>query len=285
MVKNGGHGIFAFQLLTMILFVSVFSLSTEGARAGGGVEKKECGCPDWMVPVSSGKYLMGSAEDEEGRDEDEGPVGEITVNSFCIGESEVTQSMWNEVMGYNPSYFSDCGGDCPVERISFFDAVEFCNRLSVKEGLTACYKIAGRSVSWNRAADGYRLPTETEWEYACRAGATTAYNTGGEVADLLRAGWFRDNSAKSTHPVRRKEANAWGLYDMHGNVYEWCWDRYADYSTAGSTEQTGSELDHTRVVRGGAWYRYAKVCRSASRCGSLPSYRGFNLGFRLVRSH
>jgi formylglycine-generating enzyme required for sulfatase activity len=179
----------------------------------------------------------------------------------------------------NP-YFSQQDNE-PVVLVSWYDAVEYCNWRSRKEGLTPAYIIGGTNVTLNRGVNGYRLPTEAEWEYACRAGTSTPYSSGNSVDS---AAWYADNSGDTTHAVGTKQANAWGLYDMHGNVEEWCWDWYGDYSSAAQTDPEGPASSGSyRVRRGGGWYYYGQVLRSAFRIYGSPSYRISFLGFRVCR--
>jgi formylglycine-generating enzyme required for sulfatase activity len=165
--------------------------------------------------------------------------------------------------------------------VSWLEAVEYCNKRSQKEGLTPAYTINGTNVTWNKNANGYRLPTEAEWEYACRAGTTTAYNTGARISN--DTGWYGANSDNMTHPVGQKPANRWGLYDMHGNMWEWCWDWYGSYSSGAQTDPTGASSGSSRVFRGGYWFNSAEYVRSADRYFNDPNYRTDGIGFRLVR--
>ncbi len=238
-----------------------------------------------MVMIKSGTFSMGSPSSEPDRYDDERQHTVRITKPFYMAATEVTQAQWRVVMGGNPSRFSNCGEDCPVERVSWLDAVKYCNNLSEKEGLTSAYKINGESVTWTRSADGYRLPTEAEWEYACRAGTTTRFNIGSSDSDLSRAGWYSGNSSHKTHEVAGKKPNAWGLNDMHGNVWEWCWDWYVkDYPGGSVTDPVAPAGGSTRVFRGGGWYSLAGYCRSAYRSGSSPGNSRDYLGFRLVRS-
>jgi formylglycine-generating enzyme required for sulfatase activity len=173
-------------------------------------------------------------------------------------------------MGSNPSRFK--GEDLPVENVSWNDCLEFCRKLTERQ------RAAGRLP----AGVAYRLPTEAEWEYACRAGTTTRYYTGDSESDLARAGWYDGNSGDRTHPVGQKVANAFGLYDMHGNVWEWCQDWYGPYGTANATDPRGPQRGPGRVVRGGGWYYYARKCRSAYRNFCNPDNAYDFYGFRLV---
>jgi formylglycine-generating enzyme required for sulfatase activity len=189
---------------------------------------------------------------------------------------EVTQAQYEKVMGKNPSHFQGAivgneNADLPVEKVSWDDAVEFCKKLSdLPEE-----KKAGRE---------YRLPTEAEWEYACRAGSKTVYSFDDEEGLLPEYGWFDRNSSDRTHAVGLLEPNAWGLYDMHGNVWEWCSDWYGEYPKSAVSDPTGLAKSAVRVLRGGSWYDDAAICESAFRHGNAPELRGINRGFRLALS-
>jgi formylglycine-generating enzyme required for sulfatase activity/tetratricopeptide (TPR) repeat protein len=206
------------------------------------------------------------------------PAGEFTMGSpdrrvtltkpFYLGVTEVTQEQYQKVMGKNPSQFQ--GPQNPVETVSWAEAVEFCGKLSAMPA----EKTAGHV---------YRLPTEAEWEYACRSGTTTAYGFGDDASRLGDYGWFRNNSSK-THPVGEKKPNAWGLYDMHGNVWEWCQDRHGNYPSGSATNPTGATSGSLRVIRGGGWNSIARSCRSAFRFRLTPGLRDDYLGFRVLRS-
>ncbi|MDR3171682.1 MAG: SUMF1/EgtB/PvdO family nonheme iron enzyme [Treponema sp.] len=238
--------------------------------------------PSNMVRINGGTFMMGSPASEAGRWDDEGPQHRVTVSSFFMGKYEVTQKEYQAVMGTNPSRFK--GDNLPVEQVSWFEAVEYCNARSRKEGLALAYTISGsgdnRTVTWNRNANGYRLPTEAEWEYACRAGTTTPYSSGSSVD---AAGWYSINSGRKTHPVGTKQANAWGLYDLHGNVREWCWDWFGDCGSSAQTDPVGASSGTYRVERGGSWGHNGRYLRSACRDYYTPSNRYGSLGFRLAR--
>jgi formylglycine-generating enzyme required for sulfatase activity/tetratricopeptide (TPR) repeat protein len=228
--------------------------------------------------VPAGRFLMGSPEGENGRCSDEGPQHEVVISRpFLLGVAPVTQTEWQAVMGANPS--SHKGGDRPVENVSWLDAVAFCNRLSEQVGLRPVYRISGTDVAWDRAADGFRLPTEAEWEYACRAGTT-----GARYGEIDAIAWYSANSGGETHPVRQMRPNAWGLHDMLGNVWEWVWDWKADYSSGTVTDPVGPATGSFRVPRGGSWNFEARCVRVAYRFANDPGYRSSNLGFRLSRS-
>ncbi|MBU0550719.1 formylglycine-generating enzyme family protein [Myxococcota bacterium] len=206
---------------------------------------------------------------------------------FLMMTTPVTQWQWRQVMGNNPSHFSDKpdSEQRPVENVGWFDVMAFCNALSKREGgMREAYQQVGDK--WRRidGADGYRLPTEAEWEYACRAGTKTAYWSGENEGDLARVGWYDENSDGQTHPVGEKNANPYGLFDMHGNVLEWVEDWYGDYPIGDVTDPKGPSKGSGRVMRGGSWYYGAFYARAANRLNALPSYRNRDLGFRLVRT-
>ncbi|MDR2965539.1 MAG: formylglycine-generating enzyme family protein [Treponema sp.] len=245
-----------------------------------------------MVRINGGTFTMGSPANEMRRGIDE-IRRKVTVSSFQMSKYLVTQKEYQDIMGANPSYF--IGDNLPVEHVSWFDAVEYCNRRSQREGLTPAYAITGsgddRVVTWNHNANGYRLPTEAEWEYACRAGTTTPFNTGNNITTdqaNYDGNFPYNNNAKGeyhekTTPVGSFSPNAWGLYDMHGNVFEWCWDWYGAYATGAQTNPTGAVSGVDRVLRGGSWGSSGQDLRSASRNDILPGSRSVGIGFRLVR--
>ncbi|MCL2186859.1 MAG: formylglycine-generating enzyme family protein [Treponema sp.] len=241
--------------------------------------------PANFVHIKGGTFMMGSPENEPDRLDVE-TQHQVTVSSFYMCKFTVTQKEYREVMEKNPSGFK--GDNLPVENVSWFDAIEYCNMLSQKEGLNPVYIIKGTTVTWNRKVNGsletsgYRLPTEAEWEYACRAGTTTAYNTGSNFND--NTGWFYSNSGNSTHSVGQKPANAYGLFDMHGNVYEWCWDWYGNYPSGAQTDPMGAVSGTHRVARCGCWLISAEFTRSAARGYGSPDGRNIHVGFRVVRS-
>ena len=243
-----------------------------------------------MVLIPGGSFVMGSPTTELERGDDEGPQHEVTISPFYMGIHPVTQAEYVKIMGTNPSEFK--GQDLPVEMVSWYDAVEYCNRISQKEGLTPAYTINGENVSWNRSTTGYRLPTEAEWEYACRAGTTTPFSTGDNITteQVNYDGNYPYNNnqkgsyRKKTTAVGSFQANPWGLYDMHGNVWEWCWDWYGNYSSAAQADPEGASSRTNRVLRGGSWLNNAQDLRSAYRNRNIPSNRNSLLGFRLARS-
>ena len=219
--------------------------------------------------IEPGTFMMGLPENEAGRYKDETQHRVTLTKSYYLGVYEVTQEEYERLMGTNPSTYK--GKRNPVENVSYDDAIGFIERLNdLPEE-----KAAGRS---------YRLPTEAEWEYACRAGSSTAYCFGDDEARLGEYAWYDKNSGIRTHPVGKKRPNGWGLYDMHGNVWEWCNDWYGEYPSGSVTDPTGASSGSFRVRRGGSWYNEAADCRSALRFRSDPSLRSSYLGFRLVLS-
>ena len=208
-----------------------------------------------LIAVPGGTFQMGSEVGET----DEKPVHQVTVSAFAMGKYEVTQAQWQAVMGNNPSRFK--GDDLPVEQVSWEEAQAFCRELS---------RMTGKS---------YRLPTEAEWEYACRAGTKGPY-----AGPLDEMAWYVDNSGRKTHPVGQKRPNAFGLYDMQGNVWEWCQDWYGAYKQSPTTNPQGASSGADRVIRGGSWYFTAAYCQSAIRFINAPDIRIYDLGFRLLRT-
>ena len=217
-----------------------------------------------LVLIPAGKFVMGSPDSETGRDDDEGPQRRVTISKpFYMGVTEVTQDQYAAIVGKNPSRFSGLAN--PVEQVSWDDAVAFCKALSKKTGQTV------------------RLPTEAEWEYACRAGSKTRFTFGDRDRDLGAYAWYEENCDKKPHPVGKKKPNAWGLYDMHGNVWEWCNDWYAEsYAGLKTADPEGPGSGKYRVHRGGSWHNSPAGCRSASRVGRTPDDRFSNLGFRVA---
>lgn len=256
--------------------------------------------PEEFILISGGTFQMGSPESEAWRVEDE-TAHTVTVSDYYISKFEVTQAEHQAIMGENPSVFT--GDDFPVESISWMDAIQYCNTRSTQEGLTPAYAVDGQNVSWDRSANGYRLPTEAEWEYACRAGTDTPFNTEtsisadeanywGHYPYLIEDNYFSQGNLETKPGVYRQttvavgsfEPNAWSLYDMHGNVGEWVWDWYGSYETAEQTDPTGPASGTLRVHRGGGWNDFAKNLRSAYRATLPPDSSSFNIGLRLVRS-
>lgn len=233
-----------------------------------------------MVRIPAGSFLMGSPEDEAGRWSDEGPRHRVTLaRDFLLGATPVTAAQFETVMGDSPSRRHD--DRTPITGVSWFDAAKFCNRLSGHEGRRPAYGFRGDDVILIEGADGYRLPSEAQWEYACRAGTSTRYWSGNDETDLARVGWFHGNS-DTPQPVAEKPPNPWGLYDMHGNVWEWCHDRYGPYPGGPRVDPQGPPRGVYRVVRGGSFVYGARNARSAVRFWRHPAHRSRWLGFRLA---
>jgi formylglycine-generating enzyme required for sulfatase activity len=253
-----------------------------------------------FVLVEGGAFTMGSPSSEEWREVDE-VQHRVTISDFYVGKYEVTQKEYRELMGSNPSNAQ--GDNLPIEQVTWFEAVAYCNARSAKEGLTPAYAIHGNTVTWNRTADGYRLPTEAEWEYACRAGTTTPFNTENSITTaqanyygsypyMIESNYFTQEKLETKPGEYRQKTvavgsfapNKWGLFDMHGNVWEWCWDLYGEYGTAAQTDPQGAASGTLRINRGGGWNDFAKHLRSAYRAAAFPSHSSFNIGFRLARN-
>jgi formylglycine-generating enzyme required for sulfatase activity len=220
-----------------------------------------------FVLIPAGMFTMGSPDSDKEAD-DEKPAHQVTISKpFYLGKYEVTQEQWKSVMGTNPNKVQ---GDNtrPVETVSWKKVQQFIKKLNEREGVTY-----------------YRLPTEAEWEYAARAGTTTIYSFGDNVSQLGNYAWYERNTGPTTttHPVGQKKPNAWGLYDMHGNVWEWVADRHGPYSADAVTDPTGPTAGTNRVIRGGAWPLVAGAVRAAFRAFHDPTYQDDTIGFRLAR--
>ena len=222
-----------------------------------------------MVPIPAGEFVMG---DDQG-DDDQRPAHRVRLSAFWMDRYEVTQAAFQALTGDNPSRFA--GANKPVERVSWRAAIKYCNLRSAREGLKPCYAIATGQCDFD--ADGYRLPTEAEWEYACRAGETT---TPASVA-LDQYGWLKSNSGQTTHAVGQKKPNAWGLFDMMGNVAEWCNDRYGEkaYDGAAAPDPRGPDVGNDRVLRGGSWRTPEERTGPTVRAAEAPSLADACFGY------
>jgi formylglycine-generating enzyme required for sulfatase activity len=252
--------------------------------------------------IPPGEFTMGSTQEEI--DEllqaindapSEGPQHRVKLaQPFYLGSYEVTQQQYQELMGVNPSHFSPTGprkdavkylvtGQRPVDSVNWFDAIDFCNKLSDREQLSPYYVRVGEVVKIS-GGTGYRLPTEAEWEFACRAGTTTWWSWSDDETSIAQHAWFNWNGNGRTQRVGELRANPFGLYDLHGNVWEWCWDWKGDYATDTVTDPSGPFVGSARVLRSGAFVCSASECRSAMRGDHAPMYRHVTYGFRVTRS-
>ncbi len=236
-----------------------------------------------MTELPGGTFQMGSPKNEVGRYDNEGPVHQVTVSPFAIGKYQVTQEQYAEVIGKNPGHPQ--ADKLPVNNVTWYNAVTFCNKLSERAGLQPCYSIhnAPHIIKWLPETNGYRLPTEAEWEYAARAGTTTAYSFGDDPKELKQHAWFDANSGGKPQPVGKKRSNPWDLHDVHGNVWEWCWDWYEDYKKKPAVDPKGPKSSEKRVLRGGAFWLGPRWLRSAYRDRNEPEGRNRYDGFRCVR--
>ena len=238
-----------------------------------------------MLVISGGTFDMGCTTGQANCGTGEYPVHTVTLtHDFFLGATEVTQGEYQVVIGSNPSSYPSCGASCPVDHVSWYDVAEFANALSAADGLDNCFACSGGTCTTlgdPYTCTGYRLPTEAEWEFAARAGTDLLY-AGSDTLDDV--GWHNSNSGYNPHPVAQKEPNAWGLYDMSGNVMEWVWDRYAGYSSSPVSDPAGPQSGSSRVNRGGSWLYNPVSARVAYRQGNNPSDRGYSLGFRLART-
>jgi formylglycine-generating enzyme required for sulfatase activity len=250
------------------------------AKLGGAAEPKSSpailtldlgnGVTMKLALIRPGKFVMGSPDSEQGRESKEGPQHEVVITKpFYMGVTKVTQAQYQAVMGTNPSQFK--GPTNPVDSVNWDEAVEFCRKLSEK------------------TRKAVRLPTEAEWEYACRAGSKTRFCFGDTEEGLGDYAWYQANSGGTTHPVGQKKPNAWGLYDIHGNVWEWCADWYGEYPSGAVTDPQGAASGSQRVSRGGPWGGGINImgrdlCRAAFRARDNPGFRHASHGFRVVVS-
>ena len=257
-------------------------------------------CQGGLCRVPAGCFVMGSSLADECRNDDE-LVHQVTLShDLLVADHEVTQSEFLRLTGYNPSTAGSCGGDCPVESLSWHQAAAYTNALSTSAGLEPCYSCRGSGalVACTPAPKlaaiydcrGYRLPTEAEWEYAYRAGNTGDLYNGpastcfGDDPLADRIGWYRANAVNAPHPVGKKDANAWGLRDMAGNIAEWIHDGYAPYPTAAGVDPSGAISADLHSLRGGSWFLHVKEMRAASRSSATATRTDPAVGFRAVRA-
>jgi formylglycine-generating enzyme required for sulfatase activity len=241
---------------------STQSVSSDNRQTGSSKTFTANGVTFKMMKVDGGTFSMGATSEQNDPYDDEKPVHQVTLSSYYIGETEVTQALWKAVMGSNPAIFK--GDNRPVENVSWNDCQTFIKKLNSLTG------------------ENFRLPTEAEWEYAARGGSKSrGYQYSGSN-NLSSVAWYDDNSGSKTHDVKTKSPNELGIYDMSGNVWEWCQDRYGYYSSSSVTNPMGASSGSYRVIRGGSWYNFDRSCRSAYRCIWEPSILMSNLGLRLV---
>ncbi len=263
--KETGRTLLA-GLFILAGFLALAGFSAQAAEPPKAGEATENSIGMQLAFIPAGEFDMGSPSDEKGRQYDETQHKVQITKAFRIGTTEVTQKQWQTVMGAPRGQFP--GEDRPVEKISWKDAVAFCQKLSEIESAKA-----GKPVV-------YRLPSEAEWEYACRAGAKAPFAGTGNEDDMA---WYSDTSEEQTHPVAQKKPNAWGLFDMHGNVAEWCADYYQpEYDLKQTADPKGPTEGKERVVRGGSWDRFARSARCAARTTARESYQLGTVGFRVV---
>jgi len=258
-----------------------------------------------LVPIEGGEFPMGSPEDDEDLPTEEKPQRKVWVRPFFLGKTEVTQEQYQAVTARNPSFFAATGpgrlevgaqstSSHPVENVSWYEAILFCNALSAREGLAPYYRLENYRLEngVETATDvqipdstghGYRLPTEAEWECACRAGNTARYFFGDDLSKLAQYAWFSENGGLMPHRVGERRPNDWGLFDMYGNVAEWCWDGFADYDPAAVANPQGPTGLSDRVIRGGSWRMKAESCRPEARAPMKRSDRDRRVGFRVAR--
>ncbi len=297
----------ALLLLGFLLFsfaaceqMSAASFPESSSESPGAEEPSAADPGDGFVLIPGGTFQMGSPESEAWRSEDE-TLHTVTVSDFYVSPYEVTQADYKKMTGQNPSSFS--GEDLPVEGVSWLQAVAYCNALSESKGLVPVYTIDGENVAWDRSANGYRLPTEAEWEYACRAGTNTPFHTETSISPEesnyyghypyeIENNYFSQGNLttkpgqyrQTTVAVDSFSPNGFGLYNMHGNVGEWVWDSYGAYPTQAQTDPAGPETGTRKVYRGGGWNDFAKNLRSAYRAAAKQDKGSFNIGIRLVRN-
>ena len=294
------QGIMTVLTLLLTASLAVFLTACGRSETESPSGTKDQSSVDGFIRIQGGTFMMGSPESENWRSNDE-VQHTVTVSGFYMGQYEVTQKEYEQITGQNPSSFS--GNDLPVENVTWLDAVYYCNARSRAEGLAPAYTVEEQNITWDRGADGYRLPTEAEWEYACRAGTLTPFNTETSISAeeanyygyypyMIEDNYFSQGNLdtkpgeyrQTTVSVGSFSPNAFGLYDMHGNVGEWVWDHYGAYDTGEQTDPSGPADGTLKVYRGGGWNDFAKNMRSAYRAAIAQDKSSFNLGFRLVRN-
>jgi len=272
---------------------------TDGAAAADAMVETDAAVPGTWVTVKAGAFSMGSPAAEPCRDADEAAHQVTLTRDLLVSATETTQGQYRALMGKSPAFHGACGDACPVEWVTWHEAAAYCNALSALKGLSACYSCSGAADKTRcalfgsgqpAACRGFRLPTEAEWEFVARAGTATAFYSGGISSCMTTdagAGaiaWYKVNASGLTRKVKGLKANALGLYDMSGNVYEWTGDWYGPYPAGAATDPAGPSTGTERVFRGGAYYFNAEHARSANRERFAPDKRLTFVGFRCVRS-
>lgn len=281
------RGSLIFGMITLA-FVSIMLIVGLITRPYTSDTKPEANTPDIipstpsMIMVEGGEFDMGCTETQVNCDSMEIPAHSVKVDGFYLGTTEVTQELWTQVMGNNPS--SRKGDDLPVESVSWYDAVEFCNRLSELANLKKAYSGSGSNITCDFTSNGYRLPTEAEWEYAARGGKLGENRIYSGSNDVDAVAWFNKNSQEYQQPVGQKKANELGLFDMSGNVWEWCWDISGPYDSEEKINPKGVTTGDKRVLRGGGWYSNPQGCRVSARSGNKPERIAKSIGFRVAQS-
>lgn len=264
------------------------------------------GAPVGWAYIAPGSFMMGSPSSEKDRESQEVLHPVTITRPFWLSATEVTRREWQTVMPKDPSDYTKCGLDCPVELVTWFDTVAYANAAGMRDGFAPCYftdagavydaaaAVAKKAVRWTAGltCPGYRLPTEAEWEYAARAGSTTAFPggtlTGSACTPLLAVldaiGWYCGNGKDGSHPVAKRGPNPWGVYDVYGNVWEWVWDASGSYPSGAVTDPIGPASGTERISRGGAYHNSPNNCRAAVRASDKPSDVYHDTGFRLART-
>ena len=279
------------KIFNMVLATAMMLFIISCSDDSNSVEPKKI-VANSMILIPAGSFQMGNTGAFIGYD-NEKPVRTVTISkAFYMSKYEITRHQYNEVMGNTPDYFE--GDNLPINYVQWYEAIAFCNKLSIKDGFDTCYSGNYDKIVCNWNANGYRLPTEAEWEYACKAGSTTDFYFGNLRIDttysldstIYKYAWLRwvGHELKAPQEVGQKLPNSFGLYDMCGNVREWCWDRFGNYDPESELDPKGTGTDSLRVRRGGGWDYGSEFARSSFRNAYYPYVRSPSVGFRIVRA-